>query len=457
MDKHLNYFWVYGRDYINEESELKSRSINNLENNITRNVYVTFDSLKPKNKVDFINRLIGKDILSTDKKYYFDYELQQCSKSEIVKRVDNKYLVGFCLRGDLGGTTDFNEIVDLISEAKANKDANPDLTIIVKDSNNNPVLAIVFENKKEPLKADQMRRHLQVYMGLQSKNEFKNHLIIHNYYHFFGLFEKYKHSERMCKELLEYMRFLCQYEEDIKGLHWGDDLEYEDKKKMIGSLGSRILEEVIDRAGVGGKLRLQSGWGQTINFEKKKRYINMIGLVYKDKKEDNVKEDLVELNIKFSPNMESARRFYKEIDFAQIENKGLSAHFAFGFKQQYYDNAKFSIESSEQDQIKKYFYFFKKLATEEGLEQVNKKEAKNLAIKLKDEVKSDIVVSDLTHRLSDDGKLYNVSPTLERKVTWPVSKLIKEYSNEKLVAEITKEIKKIDFLLVDVRRKRSSN
>ena len=105
MDKHLNYFWVYGRknkdEFSDETGTDKEKTINNLENNITRSIYVTFDTLKHKNKIDFINRLLLKEVLNPHEDYIFDnYELQQSSKSEIVKQIKEKYLIGFCPNGD---------------------------------------------------------------------------------------------------------------------------------------------------------------------------------------------------------------------------------------------------------------------------------------------------------------------------------------------------------------------
>ena len=444
MDKHLNYFWVYGRknkdEFSDETGTDKEKTINNLENNITRSIYVTFDTLKHKNMIDFINRLLLKEVLNPHEDYIFDnYELQQSSKSEIVKQIKEKYLIGFCPNGDLKNTTDFNEIVKLIKQAKVDGDSNPDLTIIVKNKKTNEnVLALVFENKKTPLKADQMKRHLEVYMGITNPEDYKDHLIIRNYLDFFNLFEKYNRDEIVCRHLLDYMNYLCFYNKDIGGLHLNEDSSDEDKRNAINSFSQNILPIVIQKAGVGGELRYQGGWGWTINFGGKRRYINMIGLVC------NKQTKELQLNIKFAPNMSMANAFYHEVDCVDIGNRGLSAHFAFQNNWRTYINGmEFSIDSNEKEAIKKYFCFFKGIQ----LHEMNKTEASKLLFDMKENVYSGINVQRILSSWKNEESKYYVCPTLQKEVSWSWEELQKKNDNEKFADEIAKIIKQFKTII----------
>ena len=391
-DNHLNLFWHYGRrsqeEMSEEELEKRDRSINGLENNITRSTIVTFENLKEKNKISFLNVLLQDinkgDVLSPDKTYEYDYELQEVKLKNKVKNAKNakKYLIGFCPDGSVCSgnkevTINPQEIIQTVNSQSVDKKANPDAVIIVKDKNKknknaddeNIVLVVAFENKKVSLYPNQLKRHLVDYLGVETA---EGHLIVKNYDEFYGLFNLFV-DDSYCKELLEYLDILFLLDPTFEHLEEAHNL-YKDEKDEMKRIADRALyrtlKEVYERLNENelfGELRIQKGWGNIIDVTKQFKYINMIGLVWsKD-------EGKAELNIKLAPNMGSAKSFYKEFDAKDLlfnsNELGFSSWFTFGDVHNYIDKTDIIFRD-----VEKYFNFFKKMAESVSMKSVGKKD-----------------------------------------------------------------------------------
>ena len=444
-DKHLNLFWHYGKQKPEEEltSDLKieyeknNRSINQLENNITRSTIITFNSLQSNNKIIFLNKLIGKDALLKNKSYEYSYELQsQAFKEEILQSdTIHKYLIGFCPDGTVKNgrnyETDQETIVSVVDKQEIKKEPNPDGCIIVKN-NSRIVLVVVFENKKESLYPDQLHRHLVKYLGVKSA---KDHLIIKNYTDFYGIFDSFKETDKnsYCGELLEYLNYLSLYTptllsvKEIYDLYKNDNLysPEEMKRAADGALGSVLSEVLKDKQINFGKLRVQKGWGNIIDVTKQCSFIKMIGLVW-DKNSDEII-----LNIKFASNMDISKLFYKKYDVDLIKNNpGLfKTSFMFEAYGHYIGETWYEFTN-----VDKYFSFFKNKIENNNYHSVGGEEVKMLLNEMNEQIEPFDVEAYLrlikTGKNGEDKTAYAQNqlgyvPSLEIVKKWSIEEAIK--------------------------------
>lgn len=297
MDKHLNTFYPYSSD---EKTSFK-------EDNITRASLVTFDSLKNKEKIVFVNRLLREKKLSKFKKYSFVVELQSStvdknSNNELSIDLDSiskaeKYLVGFCPEGKVGETDDLNQIVESIYNSEIAHNARADGLIKVIGKNNQIELIILFENKLQPLFADQLHRHLSLLLGFNSKEEIKNAFKLYTYKDFFHLFNQ--KNSKYADDLLDFMNISGNlYPESFKDLK---KIKF-NRDENIEYLLSQVLIKIVNNPST---IKWQKGWGYTIRVNNP--FIKMIGLIYKKD------IDGIELCLKFAPTMRNAKSFYKSI------------------------------------------------------------------------------------------------------------------------------------------------
>lgn len=406
-DKHLNLFWHYGSAKTDEKvskEELeriqeKEKTVNALENNITRSTLLTFKSLNSKNKAKFLNRLIAKSVLDENVEYTFEYELQSQSFKGILKKIniEDKYLVGFCPSGSVdnknikGSSIDIDEIIELVDSCPIIGGSNPDGCILAK-KNNDIVLAVAFENKKEDLNPEQLRRHLKEYLNVETA---KGHLIIKSYNDFFGLLKACaaKDKNSYCDDLLTYLNYLSLYTPSFADIAKSYDLakpqdgssdeQYQkvcrEMRNITNGFLGKLLEEVNNKYHL-GKIRIQKGWGSIIDIKKMYKYLNMIGLVWHSDKE----EAYIELNIKFAANMKQSRRFYKKFGTEMIKkNKNLfMTHFVFvGQYGKYNDKAEWHFGN-----VVKYYDFFRKKIENNDFHQIGEGEVESLLKEMNDKI-----------------------------------------------------------------------
>lgn len=317
MDRHLNIFYPYS---IKETDNIR-------EDNITRASLIAFSELTNDEKIDYINTLVGKTVLSKDN---YDYEISLQPTVKISTNC-NKFLIGFCPSGKVRNCDTIDEASNAIFASTSNHSARADGQISIYNRGKLHTV-LIFENKFQDLFEDQLKRHYEMLLDTTDIKNIKNTLILKSYNQFFSLYKNYKN--RLCSDLIEFVN-IAGY---LKPSEFSDiEKNKYNRKSNIEFLLGKALDEVC----VDGKRDIQVGWGEIIDIKDLNEIINMIGLVYHS-------DDTIQLSLLFGSLMTSARKLYELIDFKKIKlTKEFAGEFHVGFWKGYIENSFIKADNTQ--------------------------------------------------------------------------------------------------------------
>ena len=135
--------------------------------------------------IEFVNSLLGRNLLRTDGKYTFEILLQPTKK---ITETCNKFLIDFCPSGNVRDCLTKEEAAERIFSSESLHNARADGQISVfEEGKLNSVL--IFENKLQDLFENQLKRHYELLLGISDKKDIENSLILVNYNSFLVYFK----------------------------------------------------------------------------------------------------------------------------------------------------------------------------------------------------------------------------------------------------------------------------
>ena len=338
-DRHLNVFINYASNGRDNDGE-------HLENNITKALINTFDSLPCKNIKELCEKLF--DIYDLPETFSCDYYLQWKSTNETIKKtilsipIENRKLFAFSRTGKSWGfegsdTKDYDKLKENIEEYYKKNEPNlpaemrskkvkyqlseikkvhynnsiPDGLMIIKNKSD-AIYAIAMENKKYDLDPYQLNNHIEKSLEIYEQEDKKYALI----------FKKYEDITESLKEIktymtdsfIEYMTILgyckpvnfeesCNAEEGLRHLltiHFGKDIlekikdSYDYKMKKTKEK-SKTSKPYVDQ-------RSNDTWRLSVNYP----FLSEINLVFRKEK--------VFISLAFASKTSSAKKMYPVID-----------------------------------------------------------------------------------------------------------------------------------------------
>ncbi|MBR2284659.1 MAG: hypothetical protein IJ874_09640 [Ruminococcus sp.] len=336
-DRHLNVFIPYRCD-------------EKYEDNITKALINTFQSLPESDKITFFRELFGIALEESGNSY--SCYLQTRPDEDTIKQIpeDDRLLFAFSPTGkswgtggiDTGDRTSIKNGIrkaliesdpdisedDLDKEAEAQTeevlniiadrgDPRPDAWIVVYH-NEKPQFCVAFENKLYDLNPFQLNNHCKKAMFLS-----ENNIVYHSYSDI--LETLYGMDGYLVGDFLRYMFIIDHWDVSSVSQLEGMDTDH------IKYYSKRCCYELLKKIGRGAPVTWHKSWMYKLDFDKSEidRCINMIGLDY-IKDEDSFCAVLV-----FAPTQRTAHSFYsiiKEKDYSYDSRLEYRTGFHFNVK-----------------------------------------------------------------------------------------------------------------------------